>query len=208
MITLTDIINVLVPNYKENNNISVSNDLTELFDIGDAKSEKLLECILSNKKKTYDEVLRFLTYSLINRNINRRKMISLIRNDAINNELILFLSGYLDCNIWIYNETNKIYKVYYLEDTLQSYKDNLFVIETGSNYRIATPKSSVIDTIRDRYIVIPLGLKENKTWEKEIKEDNPLYDDLETTEFVHECPTDPLQHPRFNMSRFFKRIKI
>jgi hypothetical protein len=208
MITLTDIINALVPDYKENNNITVSNDLAELFDMGASKSEKLLECILSSKRKTYDEVLRFLTNSTMNRNINRRKMISLIKNDAVNNELILFLSGYLDCNIWMYNDINKIYKVYYLEDTLQSCKDNLFIIETGGHYRVATPRFIEIEQLRDKYIVIPLGLKENKTWEKEVKEDNPLYKDLDTAEFVHECPDDPVPHPRFNMSRFFRRIKI
>lgn len=207
MITFTDIISVLV-GQSSNGIASESRDIISKFIIQE-KVLPLLECLLEANQITFEGVIGFLSCSTINRNVNKRKLIGMIRNSVTNNELILFLSGYVDANIWMYHVTNKIFKVYYMEEYFQPYKRNVFVVERNEGYSIAEPTvDQLIQEIHKKYIVIPIGIRENKTWKEGVTENNPLYDDLEIAEFVEECPDDPDQSPYFNVTRLFKKIKV
>jgi hypothetical protein len=202
MITLDDILRTLAPDAGIQEQSSGGNIYRVL-----SSYDNILDCILTQSKKSYEETIYFLTHTIINKNINRRKMINMIRNNTVNNELLLFLSGYLDCNIWIYNTINKIFKVYYLEENYQEYKQNMFLVDTGTGYSVVEFTED-IETIRKKYITIPLGLKENKKWQMEYLEMNPLYDDIEVESFTDACPDDPLQYPVFDIPRLLETIKI
>ena len=41
-------------------------------------------------------------------------MLNLIGQNIVNNELILFLSGYFNVNIYLYSFESKLLKIYYL----------------------------------------------------------------------------------------------
>lgn len=219
MITIEDIISVLVPNFiRKRLSAAPSTNVIDGFDLRGGH-ENLLNCILDHFGKTPDDIVHFLSTSTINRNVNKKKMITMIRNGYINNELVLFISGYFDCNIWMYYAINKIFKVFYLEEHYQPYKKNIFIFNIMPNdssqymYYVGHPKESLdgetlFKNIRERYITIPLGIKENKTWASEKTEDNPLYADLEMEGFVDDCPVDPIQYPRFNVMRLLETFKI
>lgn len=210
MITFTDIIHALVGNaFGEKTHAFGDTNVLSHFNI-QGKVLPLLECLLDSKNKYISNIISFLENNTINRNVNKRKMISMIRNSVINNELILFLSGYFDCNIWIYHMSNKIFKVYYMEEYYQPYKHNLFVVEKDEGCSVCEPKdmTRVIDEIHEKYIVIPIGIRENKTWKEGVIETNPLYDDIEIEQYMDECPDDPDQSPFFNVTRLFRKIKV
>jgi len=62
-----------------------------------------------NKLKEYMESYEF------NPLINIKKMLSLVTQNIVNNDLILFLSYYINLNIYIYSYESKLLKIYYLE---------------------------------------------------------------------------------------------
>ena len=216
-ITVEDIIKVLCPGYvkqtvskteckTECNKEQITIDGFEL----QSEHDNLLDCIIEYYGKKSDDIVRYLSTATINKNINKRKLAMMIRNGNINNELLLFFSGYFDCNIWIYHEINKIFKVYYLEEHYQKDKENLFIFDKGDKYHIGQTKINMIEMIKEikeKYIAIPIGIMENQTWKEGKSEMNPLYKDIEM-ELTNICPIDPYPYPRFNIMRFLATLKI
>lgn len=224
MLTLDDILTNLVQNYKRNIPKQQSYDISSQENIIDLKYEIFngetydifFKCLCAGYYTNgiidqnlidmkISTILNFLIHNAINKHINRRKIINHIKLNNVTNDLILFLSGYLDCNIWIYYQDNKIFKVYYLEDKLDINKKNVFIVyglvnqlTLNKGYGIGfinnNTKIDFNDTIKkiiDNYIIIPIGLKENKKLELGNNQLNPLYQDIEIlNQLISECSTD------------------
>lgn len=124
-----------------------------------------------NKLKEYIE-----TY-IFNPLINIKKLLSLIAQNTINNELILFLSGYFNTNIYIYSFESKLLKIYYLEEKIDPTKKAYVVVNKKDlttpsigfqtfdkpNYLInLTHTSPIIVDLWTKTYTIAIGLKENK----------------------------------------------
>jgi hypothetical protein len=155
-----------------------------------------------------EAIAHFLQTNNINRHLNKRKLLSLIKNNAINNELALFLSGYMECNIWLFYQENRVFKVYYLEPDLDPHKDNV-VLRLGRvndttqvGYQLGRRDSKKRFSLEDMqglmaaYLRIPIGLQENKAWRvASSAQDNPLYLDLDPAQCLAvtqalDCPDD------------------
>jgi hypothetical protein len=97
-----------------------------------------------------------------------------------------------------------------MEEYYQPYKHNLFLFERDEGCCLCEPKDlkRAILEIHEKYIVIPIGMKENKTWKEGVIESNVLYEDKDIDLFMDECPDDPEQSPFFNVTRLFKKIKV
>lgn len=214
MITLDDILSVLVPSFKKQPKLSVKScDVIQSFELREGK-EDLTDCILEHMNVKKTTLIDFLTNTNINKNVNRKKMVYLLKHSQTNNELLLFLSGYLDCNIWVFYASNNIFKVYYMEEHYQEYKKDVYVLNmirdnsVQTLYHIGEPKEDVRGYIRENYITVPIGLKENKVWKTGEVEGNALYEDLNEgdNEYVTECPLDPYQCAVFNMKHLINQI--
>lgn len=197
MINLNTIIDTLVPNYKYNtsNSSSNSNSLDLLkyeYEIGE-NYQSFIKCFLKAYDNYNDFILNFLQLTNINRNINRKKLINIIKHDIINNEVILLISGIFECNIWIYYEENNMFKLYYLEESFNKNKKNIIIsfskikdsIEYGyqmcyiDNIKLFDYNHEVIQNFCINYLIIPIGLEENKKLEYNENENNPLFDNLD-----------------------------
>lgn len=197
MINLNTIIDTLVPNYKYNssNSSNSSNSLDLLkyeYEIGE-NYQSFIKCFLKAYDNYNDFILNFLQLTNINRNINRKKLINIIKHDIINNEVILLISGIFECNIWIYYEENNMFKLYYLEESFNKNKKNIIIsfskikdsIEYGyqmcyiDNIKLFDYNHEVIQNFCINYLIIPIGLEENKKLEYNENENNPLFDNLD-----------------------------
>ena len=109
---------------------------------------------------------------------NMNKLLNLISQNIVNNELILFLTGYFNVNIVVYSYETKIINAYYLEEKINVNKKTIFV---ALNDKINPPhygyQGVLIDIEEDNILtfmhpiiklavetlyVIPIGLIENK----------------------------------------------
>jgi hypothetical protein len=109
--------------------------------------------------------------------INVKKMLNLIGQNTVNNELILFLSGYFNVNIYLYSFESKLLKIYYLEDKLNINKESIVLVmkkdllTPNIGYQTLIEKKKI--TYNDDFIqnlckdiyIIAIGLKENKKLE-------------------------------------------
>ena len=127
MININTIIDTLAPNYKheikKNNSLNISK---YDYDIGE-NYKSFIKCFLKAFDNYNDFILIFLELTNINKNINRKKLINIIKHNIINNEVILLISGIFECNIWIYYEENNMFKVYYLEENFNKNKKNIII---------------------------------------------------------------------------------
>jgi hypothetical protein len=106
--------------------------------------------------------------------INVKKMQNMIILNQINNELILFLSGYFNINIMLYSFDSKLLKIYYLEEHFNKLKSCAIVIVKKDTITPNLGYQSIIDNkcyyYDDEFITdlmtniytIPIGLIENK----------------------------------------------
>jgi hypothetical protein len=195
MININTIIETLVPNYihsKVNNN---SLNITKYdYDIGE-NYQSFIKCFLKAFDNYNDFILNFLQLTNINKNINRKKLINIIKHNIINNEVILLISGIFECNIWIYYEENNIFKIYYLEETLNKNKKNVIIsfgkikdsIEYGyqlcyiDDIKLFDYNHEIIQSFFSNFLIIPIGLEENKKliYKNNNNESNPLLDNLD-----------------------------
>jgi hypothetical protein len=208
MININTIIETLVPNYKHTilNNTSNNNHNLNIskydYDIGE-NYQSFIKCFLKSfdKNKYNDFILIFLQLTNINKNINRKKLINIIKHNIINNEVILLISGIFDCNIWIYYEENNIFKIYYLEENFNKNKKNIIIsfgkikdsIEYGyqlcyiDDIKSFDYNHEIIQSFLSNYLIIPIGLEENK---KLIYNDNdntnPLLENLDQMIINHQ----------------------
>jgi hypothetical protein len=203
MININTIIETLVPNYKHSilNNNSNSNHNLNIskydYDIGE-NYQSFIKCFIKSfdKYKYNDFILIFLQLTNINKNINRKKLINIIKHNIINNEVILLISGIFECNIWIYYEENNIFKVYYLEENFNKNKKNVIIsfgkikdsIEYGyqmcyiDNIKLFDYNHQIIQSFLLNYLIIPIGLEENKKLIYNDNDDdnsNPLLENLD-----------------------------
>jgi hypothetical protein len=101
-------------------------------------------------------------------------MLNLIGQNTVNNELILFLSGYFNVNIYLYSFESKLLKIYYLEDKLNINKESIVLVmkkdllTPNIGYQTLIEKNKfkynddfIQNLCKDIYI-IAIGLKENK----------------------------------------------
>lgn len=195
MININTIINTLVPNYKhqkKNNNTLNINKYD--YDIGE-NYKSFITCFLKAFDNYNDFILIFLELTNINKNINRKKLINIIKHNIINNEVILLISGIFECNIWIYYEENNMFKVYYLEENFNKNKKNIIIsfgkikdsIEYGyqmcniDNIKLFNYNDKIIQDFIINYLIIPIGLEENKQilYNDNDKYNNPLFQNLE-----------------------------
>jgi hypothetical protein len=194
MININTIIETLVPNYKHSKVNDNSLNITKYdYDIGE-NYQSFIKCFLKAFDNYNDFILNFLQLTNINKNINRKKLINIIKHNIINNEVILLISGIFECNIWIYYEENNIFKVYYLEETLNINKKNVIIsfgkikdsIEYGyqmcyiDDTKIFDYNHEIIQSFFSNYLIIPIGLEENKKLiNNNNDENNPLFNNLD-----------------------------
>jgi hypothetical protein len=195
MININTIINTLVPNYKHeiktNNTLNINK---YDYDIGE-NYKSFITCFLKAFNNYNDFILIFLELTNINKNINRKKLINIIKHNIINNEVILLISGIFECNIWIYYEENNMFKVYYLEENFNKNKKNIIIsfgkikdsIEYGyqmcytDKIKLFNYNDKIIQDFIINYLIIPIGLEENKQilYNDNDKYNNPLFQNLE-----------------------------
>jgi len=194
MININTIINTLVPNYKYDRKQKTLNISKYDYDVGE-NYKTFIKCFLKAFDNYNDFILIFLELTNINKNINRKKLINIIKHNIINNEVILLISGIFKCNIWIYYEENNIFKVYYLEENLNKNKKNIIIlfgkikdsIEYGyqmcysNNIKLFDYNDKIIQNFITNYLIIPIGLEENKQilYNDNDKNNNPIYENLE-----------------------------
>ena len=197
MININTIINTLVPNYKhEKKNINTLNISKYDYNIGE-NYKSFIKCFLKAFDNYNDFILIFLELTNINKNINRKKLINIIKHNIINNEVILLISGIFECNIWIYYEENNMFKVYYLEENFNKNKKNIIIsfgkikdsIEYGyqmcytdtNKIKLFNYNDKIIQDFITNYLIIPIGLEENKQilYNDNDKYNNPLFQNLE-----------------------------
>jgi hypothetical protein len=195
MININTIINTLVPNYKheikKKNTLNISK---YDYNIGE-NYKSFITCFLKAFNNYNDFILIFLELTNINKNINRKKLINIIKHNIINNEVILLISGIFECNIWIYYEENNMFKVYYLEENFNKNKKNIIIsfgkikdsIEYGyqmchiDKISLFNYNDIIIQDFIANYLIIPIGLEENKQilYNDNDKYNNPLFQNLE-----------------------------
>jgi len=205
MVNIFEIIQTLVPDYKFNKKIIEKKSLiikqiekinfTNFEYLG--TFENLFSCLLyqhenlieNNLLGTYnklnqekynqelDKLKEFMEKYDFNPLINIKKMLNLILQNIVNNELILFLSGYLNTNIYIYSFETKLLKIYYLEENLDINKDSIVLVIKKDlltpNIGYQTLEERIKFKYNDNFIqdlctdiyTIPIGLKENKKLE-------------------------------------------
>ena len=131
-----------------------------------------------------DKLKKYMEDNTFNQLINIKKLINLINQNMINNELILFLSGYFNINIFLYSFENKLLKIYYLEDKLYIEKKSVIIIlkkdilKPDVGYQ--SLKERIIYKYSDKFIqdlcddiyIIPVGLIENKKLITSIQQEN------------------------------------
>jgi hypothetical protein len=198
MININTIIETLVPNYKHstvNNSNNNSLNISKYdYDIGE-NYQSFIKCFLKAFDKYNDFILIFLQLTNINKNINRKKLINIIKHNIINNEVILLISGIFECNIWIYYEENNMFKVYYLEESFNKNKQNVVIsfgkikdsIEYGYQMcyngdvkmMLFDYNHQIIQSFISNYLIIPIGLEENKKLVYNNNENNPLLENLD-----------------------------
>jgi len=205
MINIYDIIQVLAPEYKISKKSSVKQHLI-IKEIEKCKFTNfephgtftnLFSCLLFQHESTininslfqyqticqdiYDQELinlkNFIETYEFNPLINTKKMLNLITQNIVNNELILFLSGYFNSNIYIYSFESKLLKIYYLEEQIDPTKNSYVIVNKKDSlspnigFQTFAEKTKlnhtsliITDLCKDIY-TIAIGLKENKILE-------------------------------------------
>ena len=160
--------------YQHENSININS-----FDKYDNLDEERYNGLLDNLKE-------FMEKYEFNSLINVKKMLNLIGQNIVNNELILFLSGYFNVNIYLYSFESKLLKIYYLEDKLNINKESIMLVmkkdllTPNIGYQTLVDKTKfkynddfIQDLSKDIYI-IAIGLKENKKLELEKEKYNNI----------------------------------
>jgi len=201
MVNIYDIIQTLVPEYKITKKSSKRQHLV-IKDIEKSKFTNfepygtftnLFSCLIFQHESTLsanigqyqtidedsynfelDKLKEYMESYEFNPLINIKKMSSLITQNIVNNELILFLSGYFSCNIYIYSFESKLLKIYYLEEQLDPSKKSIIIVnkkdsvspnvgfQTFDEKVILTHTSPLVVDLCDSIYTIGIGLKENK----------------------------------------------
>ena len=155
--------------YQHENSININS-----FDKYDNLDEEKYNSLLDNLKE-------FMEKYEFNSLINVKKMLNLIGQNTVNNELILFLSGYFNINIYLYSFESKLLKIYYLEDKLNINKKSIVLVmkkdlltpnigyQTLIEKKNFTYNDDFIQNLCKDIYIIAIGLKENKKLEIDMK---------------------------------------
>ena len=176
------IIQKLVPNYVHETSEKVSksklSDIVQTnFDYS-INFDTLLKCLLYGTKYQFnlekERIMDTLLNFEFNELMNSKKTLLMINQNIVNNEVILFLSGFYEMNIYLYSTKSKIMKIYYLENTLCTNKQSTLVFLTFNKetleqgYQVSEPSKrfthndNVIQEMIQSIYTIPVGLLENK----------------------------------------------
>ena len=202
MVNIYDIIQVLVPEYKITKKSSKKQHLI-IKEIEKSKFTNfepygtftnLFSCLLFQHESTIqiynlaqynmiDELVynselsklkKFIESYEFNPLINTKKILSLITQNLINNEMILFLSGYFNSNIYIYSFESNLLKIYYLDEQIDPNKKSIIIVskkdtitpnlgfQTFEEKVELTHTSPIIIDLSTSIYTIAIGLKENK----------------------------------------------
>lgn len=196
---ISHILEILVPEYKQQTtpvinkkkDDSLDNIVLTKYDY-DVSFDTFLKCILYSTKYNVEiekeRIIDTLMNYEFNSNINSKKVLLLINQNIVSNEVILFLSGFYEMNIYIYTTRSKIMRIYYIEDTLHKNKKSVLVFncydKPNNTYGYQTKQDGQLFTYNDCYIdnliksiyTIPIGLYENKIL--------TLSDDLHEVDFI------------------------
>jgi hypothetical protein len=199
MVNVSDIINILVPNYKiktEKKKLIVKEIEKVSFTTFDYSLTfiNFLSCIIYQKSivtcidkdnKVDDVILNdyinkikdYMENNTFCPIINIKKLLNLISQNIINNELILFLSNYFNFNIYVYSFETKLLKLYYLEEKLNTNKESIIIIikkdyitpnigyQTLIDKKLYKYNDDFIQNLINNIYIIPIGLIENKKLE-------------------------------------------
>ena len=209
-INIHSILSALVPDYvikktEKKETITIDNiDRTE--DICDSSYETVLKYILFNisEENEYDAILNDINNKLesmeLNELLNKKKITMSIEQNIVNNEILLFLSGYFDINIFVFHTMSQIMRIYYLEEQLCTNKKSILLFYTqedddNSSY-YQTTLSKTLFTYDEEFIqnnlssiyTIPIGmLAKKKLLTSTIKENVEFFSDkIDDLNFITE----------------------
>lgn len=181
-------------------NINIHSILTAFDDTYEVKKQTIKKPVINNtidkttnnQENTYDAVLRHICHNLelnvdevktdINNKLenkellgtmNKVKILLSIEQNNINTEVILFLSGYFEINIYVYHTLSRILRVYYLENECYITKRSILLFFTQEENNPSFYQTTTVPTVfthKDKYIednlsaiyTIPIGLVEKK----------------------------------------------
>lgn len=177
-LSLAHIINTLCPDYKLIEEKSHIKQPIIEFDKTTIEEEnelfQVLHCILFHYSPNYDvqesfNVIQesFNTRSFV-QGLNMNKIITSFTEKQVNNDVLLFLSGMYEFNIYVFNEESRILRMYYLEEKCNI--NNFCVILTLNNGIYQTSHNSFEHSDVDKYfpnvLKIAIGLNNNKRYEE------------------------------------------
>jgi len=116
-----------------------------------------------------DSINEFIRTNKFIELINMRKVATAISQEIINNDIILFLSAYYECNIYIYYENCKLLKSFYMEENIDPSKRSILIFYNPMDefkYQILDEQYEFYhDDIMERFpgtLLIAVGLELNK----------------------------------------------
>jgi len=136
-ISLRNVIETLCPTYKLESDIE-SHTSIDTYEkstyVEKNQYYQVIRCLCDvlniNLSSIFDEC-EILNKFILSHNfiemLNMRKITVAIEDKVINNDLMLFLSAYFNCNIYVYYENCKILKIYYIEEIINLNKENVLM---------------------------------------------------------------------------------
>lgn len=176
-IPLREVLSILCPKYKMDETVKPkAPPLSKFKKKGFQEKSVLREIISSVCYQQYDtfnvdnELSEML--SLLNKNelidtLNDNKIIRSIETESVTNDLILFLSCYYECNIYVFYEKTRVVRVYSPLEKINSSQTSVLIFSTlNNNYKAIDEGDNLdYDTICSMFpgiLFIALGLEYGK----------------------------------------------
>ena len=182
-ISLRNVISILCPDHKFENNTSTQSENIVPYHTSKytetSQYRQVIQCIYRSlydeflKQETVDNEINYInefirTHKFIEL-INMRKVATAINQETINNDIILFLAAYYECNIYVYYENCKLLKSFYMEENIEENKTAVLLFYNPTdehkyqilNESIELNHSDIIKRFPET-LLIPIGLELNK----------------------------------------------
>lgn len=209
-INIHSILGALVSDYvikkTEKKEIVKIDNIDRSENIFDNSYETVLRYILFNvsSEDDYDDVVKDINEKLetmeLNELLNKMKITLSIEQNIVNNEVLLFLSGYFDINIYVFHTVSRIMRIYYLEEQLCTNKNSILLFYTqeddtnGSYYQ--TTLNKTLFTYDEEFIqnnlstiyTIPVGMLAKKRLLTSTNKENVEFftDKVDDLNFINE----------------------